>query len=61
MCFESGLELTWLSLCHGNGRPQDAGLLQDKTLFPFIYYLSLGYQSIANHGPLQGEMKNFFK
>jgi hypothetical protein len=35
-----------------NGRPQHARLLQNKTLFAFTYYLSLGYHSSANHGPL---------
>jgi len=51
-CFKSGLELTRVSLYIGNGRPQHAGLLQNKTLSVFTYYLSPGYHSLVNHGPL---------
>ena len=40
-------------LCLGDGRAQQAGLLQNETLFAFTYYLSLGCHSSANHGPLQ--------
>lgn len=34
-----------MSLYFGNGRPQCAGLLQNKTFFTFMYYFSLGYHS----------------
>jgi hypothetical protein len=46
-------KLTWLHLYLGNGRPQHAGLLQNKTFFVFTYYVSPGYHSSVNHGPLQ--------
>ena len=43
-------------LYSGNGSLQYAGLLQNKTLFLFTYYLSPGYHSLANHRPLHNKV-----
>jgi hypothetical protein len=37
---QQACELTWVSLCLGNGRPQHAGLLQNKTLCIHMLYES---------------------
>jgi hypothetical protein len=38
-----------VSLYSGNGSPQHAELLQNKTLFAFTHYLSPRYHFSANH------------
>lgn len=43
---------TWL-FPSWNRRPQHAVPLKNKSLFGFIYFLSLGYHSSENHIPLQ--------
>ena len=52
VCFKSSLQAL-LVVYLGNGRPQHAGLLQNKTLFAFTYYLNPEYHSGVNHGSLQ--------
>jgi hypothetical protein len=53
MCFKLGLGAHWGTSILKDIRPQQAELLQNKTLFAFAYYLSPRYHSSENHGPLQ--------
>lgn len=53
MCYKLGLQVHFRGVSLGSGRPQNAGLMQNKTLFAFTYYFSPGYHSSVNQRPLQ--------
>ena len=57
MCLKSGLQAHLGGSILVMGRPQHVELLQNKTLFAFTYYLSLGCHSLANHGSLPQQHK----